>query len=165
MGACVYVHVRACVQTCGDTLTSMSLFPLTKSWKAVVTCSLVFVFLKSLLTVPSSIYAGKHAECQRTHRCVILAQVDDGKGGRMEDNSEQTLSWPWGSELYLRSTPTEYWKQKFHVCDHWTAFVLKVNLLFTISQKRCPISPKSTTRRLVGFKFSLDFTEIYHVAD
>lgn len=38
--------------------TSVSLFPLTKSWKAAVTCSLVFVFLKSLFTVPSSFYRG-----------------------------------------------------------------------------------------------------------
>ena len=39
--------------------TSVSLFPLTKSWKAAVTCSLVFVFLKSLFTVPSSFYGGE----------------------------------------------------------------------------------------------------------
>ncbi len=32
----------------------MFLFPLTKSWKASVTCSWVLVFLKSLFTVPSS---------------------------------------------------------------------------------------------------------------
>lgn len=37
-------------------LTSTSLLPLTKSLKAAVTCSLVFVFLKSLFTVPSSFY-------------------------------------------------------------------------------------------------------------
>ncbi len=35
-------------------LTRMFLFPLTKSWNASVTCSRVLVFLKSLLTVPSS---------------------------------------------------------------------------------------------------------------
>lgn len=35
-------------------LTRMFLFPLTKSWKASVTCSWVWVFLKSLFTVPSS---------------------------------------------------------------------------------------------------------------
>ena len=56
MCVCVCACVRVCLCNTGDTLTRMSLFPLTKSWKAAVTCSLVFVFLKSLLTVPSSFW-------------------------------------------------------------------------------------------------------------